>query len=801
MMNKQNTLAATVSIVMAVISGSPAVAQESAPGASIEEITVTARFREETAQDIGASIAALGNEELTDAGIIDTEDIANRVAGVALLDNGANRNELSIRGVANAVNATGRDNVEPLVSIYIDDISVAAAGAGVTRDINLFDFNRVEVLRGPQPTLFGEGSVGGVVRYFSQDPHLDGDKSVEAVFNTGLSSTESGDLNYRIEGAGSVTLIPDVLGVRFAGSHRDDDGFIDNTLLGIDNANDLESTTGRAVVLYKPTDNLTFRGAVTIARDDVGEFNEISAATIGNSVGEEDLVAPLFNNFDGLQEDDFDLFSGKITWDAGPVTIESITGYYRREISTEILDAGLTVGLPAFFRAVGFTAFANLASYDPTSIRAGRQESKATSQEFRFISDLDGSLNFTAGFFYQDIDTTSTGGVRGAGYADITQPSTTQVTDSLTSINSEQFSGFMELTYEMTEQFRVIAGVRYVNETITNTLVHSSGINLFAPIITGPPPSPVFFTVPDDLASLAAAGLTDPTFEFKLEELLPRFGFEFNYSDNVLFYGNGARGLRNGGQNSILAARGAGAVGTQPFLNALFFDSDQAISGELGVKSEWLEGGMVFNIAGYYTRYKEPQIFVGTPIRAVANAPDQDIYGIEVETSYILNDNISAYFAGTWTSAEYAESGTALPVAGGPPGFLDVAEGNTAQSIPDFSFSLGADVVYPTGWNNANLVGRVDFNYIDKRFTTAQNFPTTEIGSLELLNLRAGIENERWSLVGYVSNLLNDLELTNVLAAPNGAVLVNGVLDTPIATTVTYTNRPRTFGVNLTYRY
>lgn len=796
-MTKKTALALACASLSVSI-GNPAYAQEEQASGALEEIVVTARFREETVQDIGASIAALGNEEITSAGIVDFEDIARRVAGVAILDNGPNANEVSIRGVANGINANGRDAVEPLVSIYIDDVSVAAAGAGITRDINLFDFNRVEVLRGPQPTLFGEGSVGGVVRYFSQDPQLNGE--LDGILSGDLSFTDHGDTNYRVEGAGSFTLVPDVLGIRLAASYREDGGFIDNVALGSDDVNDLESVTGRAVILYQPNDNWTFRGAVTIARDEIGEYNEINAFSLDGSISSDDLIAPLFNTFDGVQEDDYDLFSGKISWDAGPVLVESITGFYQREIFTEILDAGLTVGLPAFFAATGLNAFANLGSYDPTSIRSVGQDAESFSQEFRFVSQLDGPLNYTAGLFYQDVDTDRESFITGPGYADITQPATTLVTDNLTEVNSEQISAFFELTYEVSDRVRLIGGTRYVNEEITNRLARSAGINLFAPIITGPPPNPVFFTVPDDLESLAAEGVSDPTFKFELDEFLPRIGFEFDVKDNVLLYGSAARGLRNGGQNSVLAARAGGAVGSPGFFDLLFFEPDEAKTAEVGVKSELMDGNMTLNLAAYVTDYEDPQIFVGTPIRAVSNAPDQDIFGIEVESSFVFNDHVSGYFAGSYTDAEYANAGQALPVPGDP-NFLDIAEGNRAQSIPEFTFSAGLDFVYPTGWGGVNFTGRADFNYVDERFATAQNFPTTEIGSLELLNLRVGLEAENWSLVAYGTNITNDLELTNIIAAPNGAVLVNGVLDTPIATTVPYVNRPRTIGVSLTYRY
>ena len=142
------TFVASVSTLM--FSAGAAAQEPGVEASNADEIVVTARFREELIQEIGASIAALDGDELQRSGIVDFEDLSNRMAGVELLDRGPNSNEINIRGVTNSIQVSG-NALQPLVSILVDDISMASSSAS-QRDFNFFDFDRVEVLRGPQPT-------------------------------------------------------------------------------------------------------------------------------------------------------------------------------------------------------------------------------------------------------------------------------------------------------------------------------------------------------------------------------------------------------------------------------------------------------------------------------------------------------------------------------------------------------------------------------------------------------------------------------------------------------------------------
>lgn len=792
------TLVASASTLM--FSAGAAAQEPGVEASNADEIVVTARFREESIQDIGGSIAALDGAELQRSGIVDFEDLANRVAGVELLDRGPNTNEINIRGVTNSTQVSG-NALQPLVSILVDDISVASSSAS-QRDFNFFDFDRVEVLRGPQPTYFGEGAMGGVIRYFSADPDLDSGKTFEGTSSGGVSTTNNGGVNYRVENATSLILVPEKLGIRIVGFYRKDDGYIDNLGLNKNNMNDFESFGGRAIIVARPTENLTLRLAAHVGRDDIGELNFIEPTTIGDSVGTEDLIAPSLSLIDGLNQDDFELYSGKISYNSGPITIESITGLYKRRREAETFSSAYTYGFEGFFNAFPpFDTASNLLSSDLTAIAQTRGKERSVSQEFRFVSDYDSPLNVTAGAFFQDTKATSTALVTGDGYANITDTGSTEIERSTTRVDTRQFSGFVELSYDVSDRLRLFAGARYVNEKVTSTLVESFVIGIFSPIFTDPSDifAPIYFPVPNDVEALTAPGGPGTSFDFKLNTFLPRVAFEYDITRDVMLYGTLARGVRNGGLNSPFSALGFGPVGSPEFEDALTYGSDDIVTGEIGVKSRWMDGDLTFNLAGFYSDFDNPQIGISNPGALTANGPQLRIYGLEVESVYKASSNVSLFFSGNLTEAEYTKGMSVFAVAGAPADYQDLAKGNRPPNVPSLSFSTGADLRYPLDSDDLELTGQIAFQYIGERETFPQNFATGKLGSMEMLNLRVGLEREWWSLTAYMTNVLNDLELQATTIPTSSARLVNGVLDGPLSSA--FINRPRTTGLTLTVRY
>ena len=744
-----------------------------------DEIVVTARFREETVQDIGGSISALDSAAFEREGILDFEDIANRTAGLNLNDRGPNQNDVGIRGVSSGVGqAFGDSGISgPLISQFLDDIPVAQSTAS-QRDFNLFDFERVEVLRGPQPTFFGEGSVGGTIRYVTRTPDLSGEPISDSVLKVGLSTTKSGDANYSVSAASTFVVVPDKFAVRGVINYRDDSGFIDNTTLGTDDINDFESLSGRLVALIEPNDDLSIRLMTFIGSDEIGENNSAALPVFSPA---SDLVSN--SPIDGENEDDFELYTGKVEYDFGPITATSITSLYNRDSSTE------------FF--CGACAAFGLFLPNPIAPRSLVDiDDRSFTQEFRFVSDFNGPLNFTAGLYYQDTELTSENNTTAAGFGEfvVLPAGSDQLFEQNNAIDSTQYSAFAELTYEVTESLRLIGGARYVDEEIENTTTLST-LALGGGDLGIEPP----FVLGNLTDFVVGAGLSN-TGVFEISKVLPRAAIEYDATDDVLLYASVATGIRNGNLNPSSSAFFASGGAPDLFSNIREFSDDDVLSFEIGAKTSWLNGDITANIAAFHSTYDDPQVESAIPFVLVQNGPELRIIGAEVETAWRVNDNVDLFFNGAFQDSSFQGNALLSPVIQSIGFDFDLQEGNRAANSPRWSFSAGTNLNHPIGNGDLSLIGHASYNYTGARFASVVNFPSSRMAPLGIANVRLGIENDNWSLVGYVSNLTNDVEFTSIagsLAAPS--VTAGGDLDF-LASDVAI-NRPRTIGAELTYRF
>lgn len=773
-------LASAASVAMTA----PVSAQESQPPneeaqASRDVVTVTARFREESVQDIGASIAGISGAEIREQGIQDIEDLARAVPGMQNVKTRQNSNDIAIRGVRSAGSGYETSTV---FSVFLDDVSVT--GSGNIRDFSSTDLDRIEVIRGPQPTLFGEGAVGGVIRYFTNDPDLDGPRFTGRA--TGRVETiEDGGMAYSVDNATSFIMVPGRLGVRVSGFHREDDGFIDNPSAGED-VNDFEATGGRAVLLARPTPNLEVRLSAFISRDELGESTQVDPGS-----DPEDLTfssSPL----SGSYEDDFDLYAARISYDFDWLEVTSITGFYQRSTASALFSAGNSFGLAPFFPTV-----------DTTTFSTGSGEFEQRSQEFRFVSNLQGPLSFTAGAYFRDRKNVSNQSITCEACVAVTAPPRAALATRLSSTEVEQYSAFAELTYALTENLRLIGGARYVNDTVTGTLLQDDTVNLVPQFDGGGNLIPWTETNPigflNILNILEGAGV-GTQFEFELEEILPRAGIEYDLSDSILVYANIAQGARNGGVGNALGALGASGGNQDVFFDNLFFDEDSVVSIDAGVKATWLGGDLVTNVGVFRTTYEDTQIQVNTPANNTVNGPDQSITGMELETRFQVTDSFSTFLNMSLIDAEFDDPALITSAPGGSVGPFDLRAGNSPSNIPELTLATGYSYSRPIGSGGWTLNSTGSFQYVGERFSNVQNYQSAELDALELVNLRLGVSNDRWSVDVFATNLLNDIEAVSVGSnALQQFVTPDGQLDAPIISTSV--NRPRTLGMSVSLRY
>ena len=753
-----------------------------------DEIIVTSRFREESIQDIGASVAGFSGEDIREQGIRDFDDLARLVAGMQNIKSRQNSNDIAIRGVIDA--KSGTRSTSSVYSVFLDDVSVAAPGQ--QRDFSSVDLNRIEVIRGAQPTLFGEGAVGGVIRYFTNDPDLDG-PTVTGQASGSFEKIQDGGLAYSGENATSIILSPGKLGIRVSGFYRNDEGFIDNPSEGED-VNDFDSIGGRAVILARPTEALEIRLSAFISRDEMGESTQIDPGS-----DPDDLrfsVSPMSGDY----EDDFDLYSGRVSYDFGSVTLTSITGYYEQTTKSSLFSAANSFGLDPFFESE--TPGADI---DTTSFIIADSTQEQWSQEFRLVSDFEGPLNFTSGLYFRDKEIDTLAGLFCDGCAAITSPPSAGLAAEVNATDATQYSGFLEFTFALSDSVRLIGGARYVHEKLTASLVQNDTINLVprfdmgGNLIPWTESDPIGFVSALDILNGAGFGTQ---FEFTLDRFLPRGGVEVDLQDNVLFYANAAAGARNGGAGQAIAALSNSGGDPDLFFDNLQFEEDSVLTIDAGLKSSWLDGDLVVNFGAFHTKFKDTQILIQLPASNITNGPDQRIIGMEIETAYRLNDDLSTFFNASVLDAEFTDgySTVLAPPPGETAPYIDLVKGNSPTDAPTLSFAAGYSYSHPIGASGLRLISSGAFQYVGKRHSAVQNYPTTQLDSIESVNLRVGIENDRWSLTAFATNLLNDIEEVNI-GANSLAHFINadGVLDAnPTSASV---NRPRSFGVSLSLRY
>lgn len=769
-------------------------AQAETPAASGDEervedkIVVTARYREETAQDIGASITGLTGDSLREQGVASVDDLTRIVAGLQNVKTRPNMNNIAIRGVIDTKG--GVFATSSVYSVFFDDISVTSPFS--LREFSSVDLNRVEVVRGAQPTLFGEGAVGGVIRYVSNDPDLSG-PMITGNANAQIGTIEDGGLVYDVDNSTSVVFVPEKLGLQLTGFFGENEGFIDNPNVGED-VNDYETKGGRAVLLARPNDKLEIRLSAFLSRDEIGESTQVDPGS-----DPEDLTFSV-STFNGSATDDFDLYSARVKYDFDALTLTSITGYYERNLYQAVFSAANTFGLAPFFASDTPGAM-----IDTTTFSVDTLDQEQWSQEFRLVSNFDGPLNFTSGLYYRTRDVSQVSLLDCAGCTGVLTPTTSSLVNSANTVESTQSSGFVELTYDISESLRLIGGVRYVDDTVETTILRDETVN-FVPrfddngnVIPWTESDPLDFINFTDYLNALGYG-TD--FDFHLERFLPRVGMEYDVSDDILFYASVATGARNGGVGQPLAALSNSGGDDAAFIDQLTFDEDSVISYEGGLKTAWMDGDLLANIGVFHTTLEDSQLLVLYPAANVINGPDQRILGMELETSYRFSDALSAFFNASVLDTEFAD-GMASTV-GAPPGetapYMDIRSGNETIEAPSLSFSAGYSYSRPIGTGSLRLTSNGVYQHVGERYSSPQNFVSTKLESLDIINLRVGIEGDRFSVNLFANNLLNDVEATRqYTSATSQFIDGNGNLDASIVSTSV--NQPRVVGLSLGVKY
>ncbi len=762
--------------------------QASGEAAPLEEIVVTAnKLNVQKVLDVPASIQAISGESLQRAGSSAFMDIAGQIPGLSVQDLGPGDKKYVIRGI----NSTG----DSTTGIYYGEAVISASnaddGGGFQSDIRLYDLDRIEVLRGPQGTLYGASSMSGTIRFVPNSPDL---HNLGGYLTMEGSETSHGSGNYNFNGAINLPLIDGVLALRLVGWKADDSGYIDQTRVGVGvtglvnvgtaqvpkyqpapvagqgfvkGVNDDNVGGGRVIVRYQPTDNLTIDANYTSQSETSGGSSRYTPAgvTAFNTFTPK-LVATNIPPVQGC-----DLCNTDVTrspW-SDNLKVFGVTVAYKTTAGT------VTGTTNQFNRTTGFTFDSTpiLVSFSvpvPAETLEPRTR-KVNASELRFASDLDSPVNFVVGGFREhDSQNLAVQVIATNGFGLPNGPFSSANSDDALNFpgvgttffgrtddrTATQYAGFGEATWKITPAWTAVAGLRYFTETLNGvqTQTHPFG---------GFPPGPTLVPLPD------------PQETFNKVTWKANLSYKFN--ESLLGYGTVSTGFRGGGLNAV----------SQPFEKIpAAYAPDTLTNFEVGAKGRLFDGLFDYQADVYFTRWNNIQVQQTTPDGAFVyqgNAGTAHVKGAEFEFTARPVQYLTASFAGSYTDAYLTEGASMAQKAFNPT--LGVT-GDAIPNVPKFQFNLSLNYTRPLSGNWQGVVA-TDVNYRDAvnayfASNTQFNLP---LAPYTLVNLRFGLINGPWSVTAFARNLID--KRAEVSA-------INSSQDPDSLLTV----RPRTIGVRLT---
>ena len=774
----------------------------------IEEITVTATKRAASVQEIPYNISAVDGELLERAGITDMAALARNIPGVVFMDKGprsagAFANSIAMRGVNidGSGNTSDRPgNTAPTVATYVGSVPMFTS-------IRLKDIERVEVLRGPQGTLYGSGAMGGIVRLVPKLPNLD---ETLAEVSTRISATdESDDWNNEIDFTFNAP-ISDKVAVRGNISRVDNAGFIDAPSL-------YEFDASNSPVLADPANPAT-SGPVTRSADDVNDEETVSGRIaalwdvndrtsavityhaqrdkVGGRQGDNALLGEFEfgNRIEEPFERDVDLFSLDLESDLGFATMTVAASH--SETEGELVkdqsgaygpegNLGISLNFPGYFGS-GIDLYTEYYGNNPRFAVESKREWKdeVDALEIRFVSNADdASIDWLVGFSYlsQDFrlrqEDSNLGrndyiaAVNGAGVTLIGLDGTPAVgpgffTDTTPNDlgyffdNDTEFTDmalFGELTYHVTDAWQVTAGARYFEQTFD--AAQSGGL-------------------------LVSSFVVDNTAEIEESDVLFKLNTSYDINDSTMLFATWSEGFRRGGVNAVPANLVRAARG-----ESLEFEADEITSIELGLKGS-LGDSIDYTVTAFDIDWDKPQINTNLTFLAlvgVANVPAAETQGFELEVSATPIDSLQLTFGYSYVDTEITESveqADRLALVG------------SQLPVPESTASIGVNYFQDLG-ANGELIWSMSGSYKGEtpsgteatRGPNARRFQMFD--SFTLFDATVTFEQDKWAVSAFVNNLTNERATSGGQTAAFSSP--GGQWDAVV--------RPRTIGIGLRYNF
>ena len=684
---------------------------------TIEEVVVTATKRAVNEQDVPFKVSALSQADLVARGAQTVEQAIAYVPAVSFTSNGTNAGAYTIRGV----NTSGYiAETQSPVALYIDDLNILDPFyPKVSPALRLFDVNRVEVLEGPQGTLFGSGSLGGAIRVISNKPNLD---TFEAETEDTLSGTDGGDSSYDVNAMVNIPLIDGELGLRAVGHYDRTGGYVDNIARDERNANHAISSGGRIEVAFVPLPDLTLTGT---AMFDAGRPHDSAYSFYDSKRYQWSGLVPNQNI------DRTDIYSLNGTYDLHWATLTSISTYADRSETVRADFSAVSTLL------LGMHVPATADDYGP---------SKTFSQEVRLASSGDDAFRWLIGGIYIDNRKTVDEPVDIPGSGALFHVGSDIVSLSDNSVHTREEAIFGEASYDILSDLTFTAGLRLFEDRLNK---HQQ--------ISG--------TVETPSNTLLSRNESSAT---------PKFNLSYHLDPDTMLYAQVAKGYRIGQINPS----SDDPISHQPIPPAS--SPDSLWNYELGEKGAFLDGHMIVNADIYYIDWSNIQLnqtTVPSGINFIANAGEAHIKGAELD--------IEARPAEAWDIGGSLDLSDARLVEVSP-SLTTATKGDRLPGSAPFAWVAYAQYNY-AAWSDVHGFARADLRWGGKQYSNLDNSTSLTYGDATALNLRTGLDWERYTLTAFVNNVLNGDAKTAAFVS----------LDQDIA----IRQRPATYGLTLDAKF
>ncbi|MBL4767417.1 MAG: TonB-dependent receptor [Rhodobacteraceae bacterium] len=759
-------------------------AEEERVFGGLEEIVITASKREQTLQEAGMAVTAIGAQDLERMGASGFADFAVRVPNLGFgneSDGRFNSNSPAIRGVFGD-NTTG---------FYIDNVAMPAS-----IQPRVIDVARIEVLRGPQGSLYGARSMGGTIRMITQQPDFD---EASGSAHATLSTVKEGTVNWSIDSSLNIPIVDDKLAVRLTAYAGHNSGIYDRVYQPTwvnAQTNETVENTAPAFDVNENVDSETYGGFQILAKAQIAENVTFTPKFMYQKIDADGLpfadVDPgnfTRNRFFDTEEPGSDrwyLASGTLNWDLDNGTIVSTTSYFNRYINEREEEHTFLHWL--FNNVIGIPI-------DPLESPLDENEKYTSlSHETRYTSDFDGPFQVTAGVYYQrtknhlkyDPASQQIGlnAVLGFPIAPAvtetfvdpsdgtlrTSPFFPSVSDLIfitdNRFNTKEYAAFGEVTFDVSERISITAGGRY-SKTETDAVIDSDGFANSGPT--------------------HAEGTTSDT------RFNPKLLVQANISENLDTYISASKGYRIGGVNGALPEdlcsaelddiAGEGFAAHQAYRDAhRTFDSDSLWSYEAGFKSTFADNRVSLNGAAYFIKWDNiiQQNRLGCGFQVKLNSGAAEIKGFELELMAAPIDGLTLTLALGYADAKITDKGSE--------GVAEV--GDLIQGVPNWTVAASSEYIFPLSGDMEGIL-RGDFNHYGKSVST-NNGEQRDRPAWTALNLRAGVIMEAWEITLFVDNVTN--EHANMADSRSIAA------ETPGRPRIV-TNRPRTIGIDVRTRF